>query len=79
MDAFDFTLIFKVDSDENIDELVERLGAADCTDALVGTGRAGYIALQFLRKAPTLQQARETAIADVMRAIPGVRLENQQG
>ena len=39
---FEFTLKFKIDAqtDEQFDEIVERLGAEGCTDALVGTVRA---------------------------------------
>jgi hypothetical protein len=45
-----FTLKYRV-SDEagNADNLVERLGAAGCDDALIGIGQAGRIALEFTR------------------------------
>lgn len=63
---YDFTLKFKLpDSDTAPDELVERLGAAGCDDALVGTGMRGRLALAFTRKAKTAKVAVFSALADV--------------
>ena len=58
----------------NQDELIERLAEAGCTDALVGLGKPGSIALAFTRKAESLSDARESAIADIKRAIPSATL-----
>ena len=47
-----FTLKFQLsDEDSDHDEIVERLGAAGCDDALVGVGQPGRIALEFTREA----------------------------
>ena len=44
---FSFTLKYQLSDDDcNLDELVERLGAAGCDDALVGIGQPGRIALE---------------------------------
>ncbi|HEU4850849.1 MAG TPA: DNA-binding protein [Telluria sp.] len=61
-------------ADANPDELVERLGAAGCDDALVGIGQPGRIALEFAREAEDAFDALSSAIADVKRAIPSARL-----
>ena len=47
---FTFTLKYRLSElDCNHDELVERLGAGGCEDALVGIGQPGRIALEFTR------------------------------
>lgn len=75
--VFEFTLVFTLEESEvSLDELAERLGACGCMDGLVGLGRAGHIGVQFARKARTMEDARASAIADVMRAIPSARLDD---
>ena len=75
MSEYEFTLKYLLSSDDaKPDELLERLGAAGCTDALVGIGELGCIALKFTRKAESLRDARESAIANVKRAIPSATL-----
>lgn len=75
MSEYEFTLKYLLSSDDaNPVELLERLGAAGCTDALVGIGEPGYIALAFTRKAESVWDARESAFADVKRAIPSATL-----
>jgi hypothetical protein len=56
------------------DELVERLGAAGCDDAIVGIGRRGLFALSFTRGARTAPAALVSALEDVRRAEPQARL-----
>ncbi|BFM07374.1 hypothetical protein [Halioxenophilus aromaticivorans] len=56
--------------------LVERLGAAGCTDALVGTGEHGYLALEFTPEADSVECAVRAALVDVQEAIPSARLVN---
>jgi predicted DNA-binding transcriptional regulator AlpA len=56
------------------DELVERLGAAGCNDALVGTGQAGRLALEFTREARNARTAIRSALVDVKRAVPAASL-----
>jgi predicted DNA-binding transcriptional regulator AlpA len=54
--------------------LVERLGEAGCTDALVGVGIAGRLALEFTREAESAQIAVRSALEDVKNAIPSAML-----
>lgn len=70
-----FTLKYQlVDNDSDPDELVERLGAAGCDDALVGVGQAGRLALEFSREAGSAEEAVLAALADVKSAVPSARL-----
>lgn len=65
----EFTLKIKLRSiDADDDEIVERLGEAGCTDAIVGRGMAGHIAIQFMREAVSAEEAVLSAIADVKAA-----------
>lgn len=70
-----FTLKYQLaDTAEDIDALVERLGAAGCDDALAGIVLPGRLALEFTRSARTAQEAVHGALADVLRALPEARL-----
>lgn len=72
---YDFELEFKLASaDEDLEELIGRLGEAGCDDSTVGIGAPGRIGLTFIREAESAQQAIISAIADVRRAIPEVEL-----
>lgn len=53
---------------------VETLGAAGCTDALVGIGIAGRLALEFDREADDAPSAMTSAIEDVACALPQAEL-----
>jgi hypothetical protein len=72
---YDFILKFDL-PDPTIDpaDCVAALGAEGCTDALVGIGQVGLIALDFAREGASAREAVTSAIADVQRAIPGARL-----
>lgn len=71
MSKYEFTLKYLLSSeDAKPDELLALLGAAGCTDALVGIAKPGGVALEFTRQAASLSDARESAIADVKRALP---------
>jgi len=75
MKDYTFTLNYRLaDSDRDADALVERLGEAGCTDATVGMGIAGRLALEFTREAGTAQEAIRSALEDVKRVIPGATL-----
>lgn len=75
MTEYEFTLKFALKNpDANIDELVERLGEAGCTDALVGIGQPGRIGLDFTREAESAEAAVLSAMADVKKAIPDAML-----
>ncbi len=72
---YHFTLTYQLTpADSNSQELVERLGEAGCTDALVGIGLAGRLALEFDREAERAETAVLSAMADVQRAVPTARL-----
>ncbi len=72
---YHFTLRFKLpDHAENIDVLLERLAEAGCDDALVGAGMAGKLALEFTRDADAASLAIQTALDNVLSAIPGAQL-----
>jgi hypothetical protein len=68
---YTFTLKYLLPRDgANQEACVERLGAAGCDDALVGSGLPGRIALEFTRAAPDAQQALASALRDVKAAFP---------
>lgn len=72
---YNFTLKYQLsDADCDHDQLVERLAAAGCDDALVGIGTPGRMALAFTRDAPSAEAAMLGALADVKRAAPSARL-----
>jgi len=72
---FVFTLKYRLSADDCDQlELVERLGAAGCDDALIGVGQPGRIALEFTREALSAEAALMSALADVKHAIPTAKL-----
>ena len=72
---YQFTLRFTLPpSDAGHDDIVERLGAIGCTDALVGIGVAGYVCLEFCREATSATEAIRAATTDVKAAVPGAIL-----
>ena len=72
---YTFTLKYQLTAgDCDADDLVERLGAAGCDDAMVGIGQPGRIALEFTREAPDADAALESALTDVIAAIPSAKL-----
>lgn len=72
--TYEFTLKFVLPALADVDELVERLGEASCTDALVGIGQTGRIALEFTREADSAKQAIFSALEDAKRALPQAHL-----
>lgn len=72
---YEFTLKYRLDpQDADHDAVVERLGVAGCTDALVGLGVAGHLGLEFVREADSAEEAILSALADVRSALPGAKL-----
>lgn len=70
-----FTLKYQLsEQDSNQEEIVERLGAGGCDDALIGIGQPGRIALEFTREADSAQAALLSALADVKQVVPGASL-----
>lgn len=72
---YEFQLKFVVPQSEwDADALVDRLSQAGCTDALVGIGLPGRLALDFSREAASAETAIVSAIKDVKSAIPSATL-----
>jgi hypothetical protein len=71
MQSYEFSMVFALASPEqDPEDYVDRLFEAGCDDALLGIGRAGGIALDFIREAPDARTAVITAISNVRAAIP---------
>jgi hypothetical protein len=71
MKDYDFTLKFNLpDSQVDPNEYLEKLYENGCDDALIGVGDQGYIALNFIREAVSVDEAISSAIADVKRVLP---------
>lgn len=75
MTDYDFVLKFDL-PDPEIDpgEYLDALFEAGCDDATAGIGQHGRVALNFTREAPSALEAVSSAIRDVKKAIPGVKL-----
>ena len=72
---YTFTLKYQLrDGDDSVDDVVERLGATGCDDALVGIGRVGHLNLNFTREATSAEAALVSALSDVKRAVPSAML-----
>jgi hypothetical protein len=72
---YEFELRFKLPKEAtDPTEVIESLGRAECTDALVGIGLPGRVALRFTREAGSASEAMLSALRDVKGAIPGAKL-----
>ncbi len=72
---YTFTLKYRLlPADQNADDLIERLGAEGCDDALVGVGQPCPVALEFTREANSAKDALQSALADVKRAMPAAQV-----
>jgi hypothetical protein len=72
---YEFSLKFALPSSAvDIDDCIERLGDRECDDATVGIGQKGRIALRFIRKADSAEDAVLSGIADVRHALPEASL-----
>ena len=75
MKTYEFKLKFSLPHPSRDPEsFVERLGEEGCTDALVGIGQNGRIALLFTRDANSALEAILSAVRNVKRAIPEATL-----
>ena len=75
MTEYEFTLTFTLpDAQDDPVQYLDALFDAGCDDAIVGTGTSGTISLEFNRDADSATHAIESAIHDVMGAIPGASL-----
>jgi hypothetical protein len=68
---YSFTLKFNFPSSQvDSDAYIEQLYEAGCDDALIGIGKQGLIALEFMRSATSAFEAVSSAIVDVRKVIP---------
>lgn len=75
MNEYEFTLKFQLaDPQTDPDRYADELYGNGCDDAVIGVGRKGKIALQFIREAESANAAILSAIADVRKTIPEVKL-----
>ncbi len=77
MKEYNFTVKFDFHgSQADLNAYIEKLYEAGCDDALIGIGKQGCIALDFVREAPSAFQAVSSAITDVKEVLPnGVLVE----
>ena len=72
---YEFNLKFKLAAgDTDHDAIMRRLGAAGCTDALVGFGVHGYVNLEFVREAESAEEAVLSAAREASAGLPGAQL-----
>ncbi|BCD98845.1 helix-turn-helix transcriptional regulator [Marinagarivorans cellulosilyticus] len=75
MNEYEFTLIYSLpDNDADPDQYIEQLAEAGCDDALIGVGRRGRIALDFIREDKSAALAIVSALKQVKSVIPEARL-----
>lgn len=75
MKEFNFELIFKLeDANQDSNEYIDALFENGCDDATISTGQLGMLSLSFTREAINASSAVESAINDVKKAIPSVKL-----
>ena len=66
MKEYDFTLIFQLSQPDVDSEIyTEALFEAGCDDAVVGTGKLGYLSLNFMRESNSAFEAIKSAINNV--------------
>lgn len=77
MPEYEFTLKFKLqDSQIDPDIYVEQLYESGCDDAVIGTGKKGYIGLNFIRESSSAYEAISSAVKDIKKVIAeGVLVE----
>jgi len=73
MNEYEFELTFKLPHGEDPDQYFEALEKS-CSDAMVGTGHAGYMAFDFSRESTSAYDAIVSAVKDVKKAIPKASL-----
>lgn len=75
MNKYEFTLTFALPEKQPDPEIyLDALFEAGCDDALAGTGQMGMIALDFTREAKSAAAAVNSALKNVLTAIPDAEL-----
>lgn len=71
MNEYDFTLKFNFQNPQiDPNGYGEQLHESGCDDALIGIGKNGCIALNFVREVSSAYEAISSAISDVKKVIP---------
>jgi len=71
MNEYDFTLKFDLQNSQvDPNDYIEQLHESGCDDALIGVGKKGFIALNFIREASSAYEAISSAISDVKKSVP---------
>ena len=71
MPEYDFTLKFNLqDSNINPEIYIDKLYESGCDDAIIGTGKKGYISLNFIRESSSAYEAISSAIENIKKVIP---------
>lgn len=65
-----FTIVYKLPEGVNVEDAVERLGAAGLTDAVVGLGRPGHISLQYQHATGAILDNISIAIKENLEVLP---------
>ncbi len=73
MNEYEFELTFKLPQGDDPDKYFSALEKS-CSDAMVGTGQAGYMAFDFTRESSSAYDAIVSAVADVKKTIPKASL-----
>ena len=67
---YDFTLKFNLhDSNINPEIYIDKLYESGCDDAIIGTGKKGYISLNFIRESSSAYEAISSAIKHIKKVI----------
>ncbi len=74
MTEYEFQIIIKLGHGEQIDAFLDALYEAGCDDAIVGSGLAQYLGIDFIRAGDSAETALKTAIRDIKKAIPHAKL-----
>lgn len=69
MNEYQFELTFKLPQGEDAEQYFAALEKS-CSDAMIGTGQAGYMAFDFTRESKSAYDAIVSAVENVKKAIP---------
>lgn len=75
MKEYEFTLKFKLPDDNTNPEIyLDQLYEEGCDDAIIGIGKKGYFAFEFIRESTSSYEAMSSAIEGVKKVIPQAKL-----
>jgi len=74
MAEYNFTLFFDLNKGDDPEDFLDRLFEAGCDDTLPLIGRIGSIGLVFGRESDSADAAVDSAISNVLKAIPHAKL-----